>query len=69
MIYPYYTESYLYFIFHQSIISYADVLKIFGRVPQTKLDLLGADHGQRTTQRHRARESIQFDGLDADVAP
>jgi len=45
------------------------MLKIFGRVQQTKLDLLGSDHGERTAQRHRAREPIQFYGLDADVAP
>jgi len=46
-----------------------DMLKIFGRVQQTKPDFLGADHGERTAQRYRSREPIQFYGLDTDVAP
>jgi len=32
-----------------------DMLKIFERVQQTKPDFLGADHGERTAQRYRAR--------------
>lgn len=30
---------------------------------------MGNDHGQRAAQRDRAREPVQFDGLDAGVTP
>lgn len=45
------------------------MLQVFGRIPQTQLDVLGSDHGQRTAKRNRADQQVQLDGLDAHVAP